>query len=479
MASFFSYLTKHPFPSKKAISAVFARKKSFYGTVACGAFLATLICFYLLLLAINNYFLISIPASGGTLRQGIIGSPQLTASFIGGTHADNAITSLTTAGLYKKESQTTVLPELALSFSIEETAAHITLSPKAFFSNGTKITTHDVVYSFKQIQEHTNDQLLQQFTLTPVDESTLRVYATDTALLKEFPLHATFPVVQAESTTQLSVSSGPFYIKNTEYSNGIPTTLTLHKNTHYVTKKPFLDTILLRFYPNQTELLQALRKKDIDVTYDIATQTLSPEITNTIPSYYKIISVPSQKHFALYRQRGDHISASPALRTLFTQFIDKKNIIAIVENGYGTVDTTTDHTLSTEQARALVSQTKTTPLSIAVENDATMVAIARTIAMQFSHIGIEISVNVFDPGMFQEKVRQQEYSVILAATPETTIPNGYELLVPLYTQAIPFIVTSAGITTVPELLPDKTLYYSKAPYWYSVTDRIWKFMKHK
>ena len=64
---------------------------------------------------INKSFMISVPMEGGSIREGIIGTPRFVNPVLASTEADRALVSLIYSGLMRKKGDGTIIPDLAES----------------------------------------------------------------------------------------------------------------------------------------------------------------------------------------------------------------------------------------------------------------------------------------------------------------------------------------------------------------------------
>ena len=76
MTSFFSFLIKKKFPGADERERLFKGPVTLWRAVFYALFAALLISSYLLLLRLHDTLLVSVPARGGTLTEGIIGAPR-------------------------------------------------------------------------------------------------------------------------------------------------------------------------------------------------------------------------------------------------------------------------------------------------------------------------------------------------------------------------------------------------------------------
>ena len=122
--------------------------------------IAILLCIVSLLrivYSINAHFLVTIPAQGGTLNEGIIGTPRYINPLLAVTDADRDISRLVFRGLMREDNNGNLVPDLADSYSVSpDNLTYTFVLKKAYFQDGTPITADDVLFT---IQSATNPTL--------------------------------------------------------------------------------------------------------------------------------------------------------------------------------------------------------------------------------------------------------------------------------------------------------------------------------
>ena len=114
-------------------------------------------------LALSTLFMLSeviqnfsrkVPASGGSLTEGIIGTPRFINPVIARSEADKDLVALIYSGLMRPNHNGTLIPDLAETYTLSDdgTLYTFTLRANAVFHDGTRLTSEDVIYTIRQIQ---------------------------------------------------------------------------------------------------------------------------------------------------------------------------------------------------------------------------------------------------------------------------------------------------------------------------------------
>ena len=106
------------------------------------------------LLQINNRYLISIPARGGYIHEGILGTPRFINPVLATSDADKDLAELIYAGLTKRDNTGNIILDIASSIEESSDKLHykITIKPEARFSDKTHVTADDFIYTISLIQ---------------------------------------------------------------------------------------------------------------------------------------------------------------------------------------------------------------------------------------------------------------------------------------------------------------------------------------
>jgi peptide/nickel transport system substrate-binding protein len=122
------------------------------------AFVVCLVSLFIIFSNLNRMFMVKVPKNGGTITEGIIGTPTLINPVIANSDADKDLTALIYSGLMRRDSQGNLIPDLAVSLpTISENNKEytFTLRDDAKFHNGKKLTADDVLFTIEKIKDPT------------------------------------------------------------------------------------------------------------------------------------------------------------------------------------------------------------------------------------------------------------------------------------------------------------------------------------
>lgn len=504
MTTFFSFLKQHSIPRKSAFTKVF-QPLTWSGVFLYVLLGAILITSYLLILKINDHFLVTIPARGGTVIEGVIGAPHLINPVSATTETDVALTTLLFSGLVKKQADGTITPDLATSFTISPNGLTytFTLRDKLEWSDGTALTSADVVFTVSKLANPvTHSQVYWQDIIVTAPDPTTIIFNLPEArsdFLKQatvgiLPQHIwqDIPDELFDSATEnlKPIGSGPYTFKTMTYQNNLPQEIVLKRNTHYALKQPLIDHYRIRFFANQQELLNALNAKTITMTMAASPNTAS----QVQKGLYQIENIASPLQVGLFHLKNESVFADKQLRDIIDASIDKNTILATVEHGYGLLSSTSMHTdtLSLEDTFAALQRLgyiysngilkkNGTPIgfSIGVENDPSLLVSTRLLASDLGRFGILVNVKAFDRGTFQEAVMKNEYQLFFASIQSDNLPKAYEPVFTLYTKTYPFIYSQSLHITIPDYLDSPNDRYLENQDWYIRTNKVWNYFSKK
>jgi ABC-type transport system substrate-binding protein len=130
MHKFLLFVKEFYIPKKKELLNAYASfsKKEFlvFTTSLIVAFVSVVI----ILEKINNTFMVDIPTSGGTITEGIIGTPTLVNPVLALSDADKDLTSIVYSGLMRKNTDGTFIPDLAEKYTISSDGMTYTYNKK-------------------------------------------------------------------------------------------------------------------------------------------------------------------------------------------------------------------------------------------------------------------------------------------------------------------------------------------------------------
>ncbi|MFA6552635.1 MAG: ABC transporter substrate-binding protein, partial [Candidatus Paceibacterota bacterium] len=112
---------------------------------------------FIFLAKVSNLFLVEIPVQGGTLNEGVVGSPRFINPILALNDADRDLTSLIYSGLLKATPEGRLVPDLASDYNISDNGLMYTFNIKANakFHDGADVTADDVVFTIQRLQDAT------------------------------------------------------------------------------------------------------------------------------------------------------------------------------------------------------------------------------------------------------------------------------------------------------------------------------------
>lgn len=493
MTNFFRYFATHIIPQKSTLRTVLKRPLSWYGVLLYGCFAAIAVLLYISILTINNRFLTTIPARGGTIVEGSLGAPHLINPVLATTDSDIALTTLLFSGLTKVTTSGEGVPDLAnqVQTSTDGLTYTFTLKENLKWSDGKPLTANDVIFTYTKRALFELNSYWQQVAITSPDPLTViftipspRADFLTTTTLGIIPAHiwssVTDEAFESSEHNLHPVGSGPFSFVRSIERNGITQEIHLTRNRHFSGQKPFVDRYHVLFFANQTDLKEALRNGDISLTSSATPQTAS-EFSDT----YTIETLPSSVSASLF-QLKNAILFSPSTLSVLNRAIDKQRIVDTIQYGYGILPDTAHASL--EETRAALHslgfttradgtlEKNGTPISfsVAAENDPAVLAAAHALKDALGEIGITITIKAFDPGTFQDVIKHNEYQFFFATLSPHDVPSSYDPALTLYTLAYPIIHKPKVHIPITNALMSRTDQYQTSNQWYIRTNDVWK-----
>ncbi len=428
-----------------------------------GALLVLAVASFSLLSKVNDQFLIEVPAHGGSLREGIIGTPRFINPLLAVGEADRDLSSLVYSGLMKATPDGSFVPDLAERYSVSSDGLSYTfiLKKDAVFHDGRPVTADDVEFTITRAQ----DSLLKSpkrlnwegVIVEKSGEHEIRF------ILKQpyspFISHTTIGILPRHIWSSLEsdqfpfsqynvmpIGSGPYRIESVARSkDGIPTSYTLTSFDRYTLGEPYIEKLILSFFPNEKAMLESLSQGTIESASNIASHSVRDIEIQGIST----IHAPLTRVFGIFfNQNQKEILARSEVRKAFEASINRQSIIDAVYDGaatpassplpptvaekLSTLDITSTSTLSSALAglnkagwsresatSSLVYSVKGKPkvplaVSITTSNVPELVEAADVIASAWRDLGALVDVKVFEPSdLNQSVIRPRKYEALL------------------------------------------------------------------
>ena len=334
-------------PGKEEINLVFTafskKERIFFIVLVITLLISTL----LILESINKSLMVRIPLHGGSVSEGIIGTPRFINPVLANSAADQDMVVLIYSGLMRKNTDGTLTPDLAKKYEMSKDGLTytFTLKDKIYFHNGKSVTADDVVFTVNEAKDpiiksphkvdwdgvtaiKINDKTIQ-FTLKQpyasfLENATLGIMPA--FLWKDSP-------IELNNANINPIGSGPYMIKSVnKESSGVINSYELTPFKKFVLGEPYLQTMNLYFYSNEDDLVQALENGEVDQISSIT--PLNADILKE--RNYQIESSVLPRIFGLFfNQNQNRFFTDKVITQAIDQAIDKDKIIRDVLSGYG------------------------------------------------------------------------------------------------------------------------------------------------
>ncbi|PIQ68007.1 MAG: hypothetical protein COV91_06370 [Candidatus Taylorbacteria bacterium CG11_big_fil_rev_8_21_14_0_20_46_11] len=411
---------------------------------------------------VNKLFLTPVPTNGGTLSEGLVGSPRFFNPLLALSDGDRDMTSLIYSGLLRALPDQGLTPDLAESYTASEDGLSYTfvLREDAEFHDGKPVTANDVVFTILKAQDSalksSKRANWEGVTVEKIDERTIKLvlrqpYAPflENATMGILPKHIwesadadgfTFSPFNIEA-----IGSGPYKISRIKRSSsGIPYAFDLVPFKQYSLGVPYIEHLQIHFYQNEKDLLSAIRKGEVE-----SATSITPKSAQELAlEGYRIERTPLPRVFAVFfNQNQAPLLAEKGLRDALTLATDKDVLVQTVLEGYGVpidgpipppllserVANSSSMESRLEQAGDILDRDKwkmnettglrertkgkvVTPLSFTLTTSDVpeLKESAELLANMWKNIGIDVKVQIFESGdLNQNVIRPRKYDALL------------------------------------------------------------------
>jgi len=416
----------------------------------------------LILNKVNKSFMTTVPLRGGEVREGILGSPRFVNPALAYSDTDRDLVALIYSGLIRKDPEGALVPDLAVSYEVSKDGMTYTfvLKDDLAFHDGRALTADDVIFTIEKIKDpiikSPRKASFEGVTVEKVDAGTVRFalkqpYASflENMTLGIMPKHVweNSPLELNESNTD-PVGSGPYMIKSIEKeSSGIIRSYILSANKKFALGAPYVESLMLHFYPNEGEMVKALEGGTVDQI-----SSITPALADGLKEEgYRIESSVLPRIFGLFfNQNQNQIFTNKKVVKAISDAIDKERIIDSVLSGYGTsIDSPIPKAGTGEKTKnnnsreeiikkiqedlakdgwkagtsgflektATVNKKKTSTIlgfSISTGNAPELSKSAELIKEDLAKVGINVEIKTFDVGnLNQTVIRPRKYDALL------------------------------------------------------------------
>lgn len=413
-----------------------------------------------LLSRLNNHFMVIVPLHGGTIDEGVIGTPRFVNPVLAVSESDKDLTNLVFSGLMRLDENSKPVPDLAESFSVSDDGLTYTfiLKQGVTFHDGKPLTADDIIFTIEKISNPSikspKRANWEGVIVEKIDERTItftlkKAYTQflDATTIGILPKHLWDDVTDQEfalsENNENAVGAGPYKVSSIKQdANGIPRYYELKSFSKYINGKPYLDKIFLRFYDNENSLIHALKSGNVDNI-----NSISPEnAASLVNDGYDVSRISIPRVFGIFfNQNKAPILANKTVVSAMDLAIDKQSIVNTVLYGYGTplsgprpkdTESMQDRATSIQEANAMLDKagyvmgedgtrekkttdknsTKTERLSFSISTAdiQELKDAAFQIRDDLSEVGISVDVRIYDVGTLNQNIiHERDYDSLL------------------------------------------------------------------
>lgn len=394
------------------------------------------------IIAFNARFLVTVPAYGGKIVEGIVGTPRFINPVLATSDQEEDLTALVYAGLTKKDGSGHIILDMAESIVPSEDGLHyaVTLKEDARFHDGTHVTVDDVIYTIKLIQNPTIKSphriewegiTMEKISAREMNFSLRQPYPLfmDTLSIGILPKNLWKNLTDEQFSLSdyniKAIGSGPYAIKEIKSTSGIPHTFILEAHEEYTLGRPYLDEIVLVTEQNERYAIQALSKGDIDRIHGIAPEQVA--LLNVSSSSVKTSLLP-RTFTVFFNPNKASMLSEKKVRQALQMAINKDAIVRNVLLDYGKVinvpfpfdEDTGTSTYNLEEAKKLLQSSNAfkrnnnLSITLATANTDHMRKVAEMVKGYWEHLGVTTTLAVYEVAdLNQSVIKDRDFQALL------------------------------------------------------------------
>lgn len=435
--------------------------------VATGVMIVGFACLFLNLYWTHST---SVPKSGGTYTEGLVGSPRfINPLFASANDVDLDLTSLVFSGLLKY-SNTGMAKDLATDYQISSDQKTYTfqLRQNATFHDGTKLTADDVLFTFNLIKDPKTKSPLS-YNFTDVNVEKVNDYSIKFTLKNPFapflesltvgilPQHI-WKNIQPENLLLAEynlkpIGSGPYEFKSlVKDKSGEILTYTLQKNTKYYLGAPYINELAFKFLTDFNAAVDALNNKNVEgISY--LPKELRERVINNRNLNFHLLQMP-QYTAVFFNYANNVVLQDVAIRKLLTHATDKEKIVneilnaeaqilngCVLPNMLGYCTDTALYPYNVDYARTQLDKAgwkladykpanadsddanypypvrksgkKYLEFTLTTVNQPENVKIAEELQKEWQQINVKVNLKIVNPSDIQEVIKNRDYDALL------------------------------------------------------------------
>jgi peptide/nickel transport system substrate-binding protein len=300
-----------------------------------------------ILQTINKSFMVNVPMEGGSISEGIVGTPRFINPILAFSDADDDLVSLIYSGLMRKDIKGKPMPDLAEKYEISKDGLSytFTLRDNIYFHDGKPVRIEDIIFTINEVKnpiikspKKTN---WDGVGVEKIDDKTIKFtlkqpYASflENLTLGIIPEHlwANSPI-EINNLNTNPIGAGPYKIKNVnKQSSGVINYYNLVAFNKFSLGEPYIEKITLHFYANENDLISALEKGEVDQI-----SSITPKNAGILKEKNYIIesSILPRVFGLFFNQNQNQLFTNKSIVEAINKAVDKDKIVREVLSEYG------------------------------------------------------------------------------------------------------------------------------------------------
>jgi len=306
-----------------------------------------------LLVSVRNFYFqhtISAADSGGSYTEGLLGQPLYINPILAHSDTDLALVRLVFSGLYKYDSNGQLSPDLAEGMPVispDQKQYTIALKKNITWHDSKTFNADDIVFTFQTIKDPAYKSPLRgSWSATTVEKlSDFSVQFTTKDISGPFIFNLTQPILPEHMWSRVekqnfflsgnnlaAVGTGPYAIKEIKkLPSGKIEQINLDSFAGYHAGKPKIDTLAIKFFDTEDDVLNALHSKEIS-GYGY-TPLGSSLYLDKNQSDFQVFTVPLPQYQVIFFNLNNKILGDISVRKALSLATNKQQVIEDIFKG--------------------------------------------------------------------------------------------------------------------------------------------------
>ena len=305
-----------------------------------------------LLWKVNQSLAVKVPAKGGSLVEGVVGTPRFINPLFAISDADRDVTALVYSGLMRATEGGVLVPDLAERYVVSKDGLQyiFTLKDEIVWHDGKPITADDIVFTIQKAQDPTLRSSKRAswdgVTVEKINDKEVKFileqpYAPflENTTMGILPKHIWQDIdIEQFGFSKFNfepIGSGPYKITDIKKDKaGIPKYYDFVPFKKYALGEPYISKIRVRFYSNIDVLLEAFDDGQVESIHSISPQ--SAEKLSLQGN--RVENTPFPRVFGIFfNQNQAKIFTDKTVRKALNSAVDKESIVNEILYGYATI----------------------------------------------------------------------------------------------------------------------------------------------